>query len=146
MACSVFGIGVIHLVLPGLRPILAPVAPDEIWSWIGPVVGVMLIISGLLLIIKRTRLITALSLAGVFLLFFFFGHLPNRIRYNPEILAYWTDTLKLLTMIGGMLLIAKRSKEWDLSIANWLAKGKYAFALMLVMFGIDHFLYVDFCS
>ncbi len=146
MACSVFGIGVAHFILPGLRPLLAPISPDEVWSGVGPIVGVTLIIASFLLIVKKTRLVTSLFLAAVFLFSFVFGHLPNRIQYNPEVLAYWTDTLKLLSMIGGMMMIAQSSKAWSEPLVKWLSKGKYLFAVMLVIFGIDHFLYVDFVS
>lgn len=144
MACSVCAIGIVHLFLPGLRPILAPIPPDEIPMLVGPIIGVILFGAGLFLAIRQTRFAASVFLACVFLLFFLFGHLPNRIRYNPEILAYWTDALKMLTMTGGMMLIARRSKEWNPRIARWLSRGKYFFAFMLVVFGIDHFLYVDF--
>lgn len=146
IACSVCGIGITHFVLPGLRPILAPIPPEALWSWVGPVAGGIFIVAGFLLAIKRTRLGACLFLGVAFLLLFTLGHLPNRIRYNPEILAFWTDTLKLLAMTGAMMTIALFSKEWGPSQAKWLSKGKYAFALMLVVFGIDHYLYVDFVS
>src|SRR5690606_38165708 len=51
-----------------------------------------------------------------------------------------------LSMIGGMMMIAQSSKAWSEPFAKWLSKGKYLFAVMLIIFGIDHFLYVDFVS
>lgn len=140
---SVSGLGLLHFFLPGLRPILAPISPDMTWSSMGHLAGVALTLSGISLVLNKATRTVSLFLAAFFFLFFLFGHLPNRIKFHPEILAYWTDAIKMLAMSGGALVMSTTPNP-DRSLFSKIAiNGKYFFALMLVLFGVDHFLYVE---
>lgn len=145
---GIAGIGLIHFVLPGLRPIMAPLPPEMVWSGFGYAVGAVLTLAGLAILLNRKPRTTSLFLGVLLLLFFGFGHLPNRLTHHPELLGYWTDALKLISLAGGAFTLAAISGSIELgrtsikliSVASY---GKYLYALMLVLFGIDHFLYAD---
>jgi uncharacterized membrane protein len=81
-------------------------------------------------------------------LFFICGHLPNRLTNMPALLAAWTDALKLLSLCGGALIVARTSSAQTNSFIQSLDKasflGRYFFGIMLVVFGVDHFVYTDF--
>jgi uncharacterized membrane protein len=142
------GIGLIHFVLPGLRPIMAPIPPESVWSVFGYAVGAVLTLAGMVILLNRKPQKTALFLGTFLLLFFAFGHLPNRLIHHPELLGYWTDAIKLIALTGGAFALAVTSGRTELGgtpgkLDNVIAYGKYLYALMLVLFGIDHFLYAD---
>lgn len=144
LGISLIGIGLLHFFVSGIQPILAPLAPDQVWPATRYLAGVGLLLAGLALVFNKGRSILCILLVAVFLLFFLFGHLPNRIQSHPGILAFWTDAIKLLAMTGGALLLKGRS---DFETAGRMPVryviGRGLFALMLFLFGIDHFLYVD---
>ena len=91
----------------------------------------------------------SIVLTIVFLLFLLLGHLPNRLQHHPEMLAYWTDAIKLLALTGGAMIMyhtgdrakaPSRQKVFDRVAEH----GKYLYACMLTMFGIGHVVNADF--
>ena len=68
-ATGIIGIGLIHFLLPGVRPIVAPLAPDEVWGWIGSMVAVTLTATGIALLINKKSQVASIVLTIVFLLF-----------------------------------------------------------------------------
>jgi len=65
------------------------------------------------------------------------------------VLGAWTDALKLLALCGGALIVARAFPgNANPGFINGLYKtsflGRYFFGLMLLIFGIDHFVYADF--
>jgi uncharacterized membrane protein len=148
-ATGIIGIGLIHFVLPGVRPIMAPLAPDEVWGWIGYSVAVVLTTAGIALLMNKKIQVASIVLTIFFLLFLLIGHLPNRIQNHPEMLSYWTDTIKLLALTGGAMMMYHAGdleksfathKAFD-RISNY---GKFLYAFMLMMFGLAHFVNADF--
>ena len=148
-ATGIIGIGLIHFLLPGLRPIMAPLAPDEVWGWIGYTVAIVLTTAGIGLLVNKTSQVASIVLTIVFLLFLLIGHLPNRLQHHPEMLAYWTDAIKLLALTGGAMMMYHAGDHGKASSIQKASDriapyGKYLYAFMLMMFGLAHFVNADF--
>ena len=148
---GITGIGILHFFYQGFRPVILPVPPEQTsqLSFLVYLTGAFLVIAGLLIAIGKYVRTTALLLALVLFLFFAFGHLPNRLTHMINVLGAWTDALKLLALCGGALIVARAFPgNTNAGFINALYKtsflGRYFFGLMLLLFGIDHFLYTDF--
>ena len=149
---GIAGIGLMHFFFKGFRPLLAPLPPEDTASIqvLIYVIASYLIVSGLLIAAGKSIRMVAGLLGIVLLLFFLIGHLPNRIRFNPEILGAWTDAIKILAISGGAFILSHTDNNTDnrlflpLQIAT--KAGIYFFAFMLVAFGTDHFLYAAFVN
>jgi uncharacterized membrane protein len=150
---AITGIGVLHFIRKGFRQMISAIQPEhpEDISVVVYIFGLYLVISGILIVFGKKLKITSLILANVFILFLVFGHLPKRIMNDPGDLGEWTNALKLLAFTGGAFLVSTITSD-DVS-NNYISKlsklapyGKYFFCIMLIAFGIDHFLYVEFVS
>jgi uncharacterized membrane protein YphA (DoxX/SURF4 family) len=111
--------------------------------------GGLFIAAGIFIAVKKNSGTVALYFGWLLLLFFLVGHVPNRLGNSPAMIGLWTDALKLLALAGGAFVIAENDSSAGRSnITATLKKtafsGRYLFALMLIIFGIDHFLYIDF--
>jgi uncharacterized membrane protein YphA (DoxX/SURF4 family) len=148
---GIAGIGVLHFFYPGFRPVILPIPPEATTqlNMLVYLTGAFLLIAGLLIAIGKYVRTTALLLALVLFLFFACGHLPNRLTLMINVLGAWTDALKLLALCGGALIVARAFPgNANTGFIHALYKttflGRYFFGLMLLLFGIDHFLYTDF--
>jgi uncharacterized membrane protein len=148
---GIVGIGVLHFLYPGFRPVILPVPPEatENLSILVYLTGAFLLITGLLIAIGKWIKISSSILAVVLLLFFVFGHLPNRLTHMVNVLGAWTDALKILTLSGGAFIVARtfpgdQSSKLTDAISRISFLGKYFFGITLLVFGIDHFIYTDF--
>ncbi len=146
---GIAGIGVLHFFYPGFRPVILPI-PPEATTQLNVLIyltGAFLFITGLLIAIGKYVKTIALLLALVLFLFFVCGHLPNRLTNMISVLGAWTDALKLLALSGGALIVARAFPGNANTVMHALYKtsflGRYFFGLMLLLFGIDHFLYTD---
>lgn len=145
---SIAGIGLTHFLLPGFRSILAPLPPATVWPWAGYLTGAVLTGAGFAIALNKVTTVLSLGLALFLFLFLVLGHFPVRIKNHPEILAYWTDSVKLLGMIGGVMILSMTTQVSESSrptsrLQNISQTGKYFFSIMLLVFGIDHFIYVS---
>lgn len=148
---GIAGIGILHFFYAGFRPVILPVPPEATaqLNILVYITGAFLLITGLIIVIGKNVRTVALLLALFLFLFFVFGHLPNRLTHMINILGAWTDALKLLALCGGALIVARAFPgNTNSSFINGLYKvsflGRYFFGLLLLLFGIDHFLYTDF--
>ncbi len=148
---GIAGIGILHFLYPGFRPVILPVPVEatESLSVLVYITGAFLLVEGLLITIGKWVKTSALILAAVFLLFFLFGHLPNRLTHMVTVIGAWTDALKLLALAGGALIVARtfsdgRHSRFIDAIDKLSFLGRYFFGIMLVVFGLDHFVYTDF--
>ncbi len=148
---AIAGVGILHFFYPGFRGMLTLVQTENILV-IYPF-AIYFIVSGLMITFdKRPRLVSTI-LAYVLLLFIIVGHLPTQFgRIKDTELGAWTNTLKMSAFVGGALLIAFANQSETIR-NNFIARlsnlgryGKYFFCIMLFVFGIDHFYYVDFVS
>jgi uncharacterized membrane protein YphA (DoxX/SURF4 family) len=150
-ALGIVGIGSLHFIYAGFRPVIIPIPPEATQSlnFLVYLTGAVLVVTGLCIAVGIKVKSISLFLGLFLMLFVIFGHLPNRLRYNPGNLGAWTDALKLLTLSGGAFLISNlypsgKSKGIIGFIEKIAPYGKYFFGIMLIIFGIDHFLYAGF--
>lgn len=145
---GVAGIGLLHFIYDGFRPFILPIPAEETRNLtiLVFITGAILVAAGLYIAFANKNKNIALYLGLFFLAFFLFGHLPNRLTNHPEMLGVWTDALKILAFSGGAFITARAFSSYDQpnQLQKFAIVGKYFFALLLVLFGIDHFLYVDF--
>ena len=159
-----FGIGLIGIAIQQFmysefRPIILPPWPEG-WqssaagAWI---VGIILALSGLILVIGKNTRSTSLLLGGLFLFLAIAFQLvytlftsPN----SPKHFGVWSDPLKEFAFAGCSFILAiypwNNNRNSGNSLINFLAGiapfGKYFFATMLIIFGIDHFVYPEFVA
>ena len=147
---GIAGIGALEFVYPGFRPVLLPVPAEatQNLNYLVYLSGVILVLAGIYIAVVKSVKAISLYLGLFLMLFFIAGHLPNRLTNNPGIIGVWTDALKILALSGGAFIVSKLfpgSKKGLIGLPeNWAILGKYFFALMLVIFGIDHFIYTEF--
>jgi uncharacterized membrane protein YphA (DoxX/SURF4 family) len=148
---GIAGIGSLQFIYAGFRPVILPIPPEATQSlnFFVHLTAAILVVGGLSIVFTKNVKTISLFLGLFFLLFFIIGHLLNRIKYNPGILGAWTDALKLLALSGGAFIISGLYPEIKgggvIRIIQKMAQyGKYFFAIMLIVFGMDHFLYADF--
>jgi uncharacterized membrane protein len=147
---GIAGIGIMHFFYPGFRPIIMPVpaAATQNISALIYLIAAGILVSGILICIGKNIRNTALILAISLMLFLVFGHLPNRLKYHPEIMGYWIDTIKLFALSGGALAIGQAfpagvsNRFFDVvSLAS--PAGRYFFGFMLCFFSIGHLINAD---
>jgi uncharacterized membrane protein YphA (DoxX/SURF4 family) len=145
------GIGIQHFIYPGFRPVILPLPPETTAgiNFLAYATGAIIALAGLYIALAKNVKTIALFLGLFFLLFCLLGHLPNRLANQPGNLGAWTDALKCLTLAGGSFVVSRlypdsRSNGFISFLEKISAYGKYFFALLLVIFGIDHFIYLDF--
>jgi uncharacterized membrane protein YphA (DoxX/SURF4 family) len=145
---GIAGIGVLQFIYPGFRPVLLPIPPEDTQhlNFLVYLVAAILVIAGLFITFMQQVKPVASGLGIFLLLFVIAGHLPQRLINHPGILGAWTDALKLLALAGGAFMVAMAfpGKKSYGSIEKIALCGPYFFAVMLIVFGIDHFLYTDF--
>jgi hypothetical protein len=116
--------------------------------------SVLLTCAGAILSGIRARA-AALLLGVLFLLSAVLLHVPAQLLSGASTLGSWTDAFKALAFAGGAFVIAgmlpKASDGRGLSsVAGLLEKliplGMYPLAIMVIIFGIDHFLYPMFVA
>ena len=145
------GIGFLHFIYPGFRPVILPLSPESTASinLLAYLTGAIIAFSGLFIAFGKNVKSVSLFLGTFLLLFCLLGHLPNRLANQPGNLGAWTDALKCLTLAGGAFVVSglfpdRKSNGLVIFLQRLSACGKYFFALLLVIFGIDHFLYAEF--
>jgi uncharacterized membrane protein len=79
------------------------------------------------------------------------AHVPNQLSgAYAAMLGAWTNALKELALAGGAWLCASSLASERSNLPAWLEKmlplGRYFFAMLLVLFGIEHFLYPKFVA
>lgn len=144
---GVAGVGLLHFIYAGFRPFVLPFTAEvtKDVSILVYVTGAVLVAAGLYITIFQKVKTIALYLGLLFLSFFLFGHLPNILTNHPEILGMWINPLKILCFSGGAFIVATAfTDNKQTSLDKFAQIGKYFFALLLVVFGSTHFIYLDF--
>lgn len=145
------GIASLQFVYAGFRPVILPIPAEATrnFSLLVYITGALLALAGIAIAIGQKVKTISLLLGWLLLLFFIAGHLPNRLTNNPGFLGAWTDALKILALSGGAFVVSTlypgTKNNGSFRMAEAIAYyGKYFFALLLVIFGIDHFIYAGF--
>lgn len=153
------GLGLQQFIYAGFLPVILPAWP----SWIpGPVLwaylfGAVLIGAGTAILFEWRGRTVALVSGGVFFALFLLGHVPHLIFFNPHSnhLGTWTNALKMLALSGGAFVVAGSYTD-EISVGNksslimllekFVPFGSIFFSVTMIVFGIDHFLYVEFVA
>jgi uncharacterized membrane protein len=113
--------------------------------------GVALIACGLCQATKKFAWIAALVLATVFALLLLVTHLPKLIA-NPYDPGPWTGAAEILALCGGALILTGTLLDYfpafpSTNTGNTIYRaGCILFAVALVIFGVQHFMYADFIA
>jgi uncharacterized membrane protein YphA (DoxX/SURF4 family) len=161
-ARAIYGIMIAGLAFQELfyaefRPVIFPP-----WPPAGPVLAVStyivsaaLIVAGFAIVFDKKAKAASLLLGGLFLLIFCFGQIPYELMVDYyKHLGSWTSALKELALAGGAFVVAgsypKNYPTTDTAFIKLLQKivpfGTFFFCIVLLLFGIDHFLYPEFVA
>lgn len=116
--------------------------------------GAALIFFCVCIMLNRSGKTCALLLAMLFLFFFLAFQVPFMlfVYAEPLEIGAWTNPLKTLALSGGALVIAgsfpaeERITSVQKIVSPLIPCGKIFFSIMLVIFGIEHFVYTDFIA
>ncbi len=156
---GIAGIGVQQFIYGGFRPVLLPELPSWVpwqfaWAY---AVGALLIFAGALIIFSANARKTATMLGLAFLFLFLFFQVTYQLFFSPYSfnIGLWTDPLKELAFCGGAFLIANsyeknkavtRKTTYQIFLEALLSFGNIFFAITMIVFGIDHFIYTKFVA
>ncbi len=156
---GLIGIGAEHLIFRSFIPVMVPMWPQWVpgyamWVYL---VGLILIVGGALIVVRfKAREVS--SVVGVlFLASFILLHIPANIAAGKTSLGAWTNAFKEFSFCGCAFVVAAAMPGRPMSAhsrhslchrvqVRALRFGKYPLAIMVFLFGIDHFLYTEFVA
>src|SRR6185369_10924753 len=110
--------------------------------------GALLVLSGACIVLEKKIVSASLLLGSALLSIFCFYFIPYQLLVSPNVMHFgdWENSAKELALAGGAFIIAESfSEKNEYSSFNFLKKliplGSILFALTIISFGIDHFLY-----
>ena len=151
-AIAIIGIGVVHLATGNFPVSLLPFPAFAGKMFLVYLIGLVLIAGGISLLIDRVALEAAFVIGTVFLLLFIFPHLPKLLSdfNNP---GEWTVASETLALSSGAFIVIPLLTDLNSSTlkSNPMLMGivkpaSYIFALTLIVFAVQHYLYADFIS
>lgn len=157
-AVCLIGLAGQQLYYADLRPVLVP-------AWATPIPGhaalayllsIILIGAAAALFLGKGVRTAMLLLGGIFLALFLFSYMPFELLIDPGRgqVGAWNNALKELWLAGSAFIIAGTFADPQGSAAHgasaltrplevFIPLGKFFFSIMLVIFGIEHFLYSE---
>jgi uncharacterized membrane protein len=157
-AIALIGIGVQHFIFADFIPVMVPVWPAWIpgrpfWAYVA---GAALIAAGAAIIFDiHARTVAALAGTAILVLVAI-EHVPVQLSGSPGHLGVWTNAFKALTMGGGAWVVAlslgiagapsKRTSGITRHLETLMPFGSFFLAITMIVFGIDHFLYIAFVA
>ena len=149
---GIVGLGIQQFIYSDFRPVFLAFWPSGVGG-LSPaayVVGALLILAGAIIIFSEKAKMVSLVLGLFFFLLFLCSHVYYQLFLSPYDfhLGSWTNALKELTFSGGALIMAASypGERPGLSNRLLLSIGRIFFAILLISFGIDHFLYTEFVA
>ena len=135
--------------VPGLVPVSAGM-PGR--SFLVYLTGLVLIIAGASLLANQKARLMACLLGLLWLFCVILLHVPKLIA-NPKVGGAWTTAFETLA-IGGAALVLTGTlsvdrpdlRGWERAMIKALPVGRYLFGLSLPVFGILHFIYLDYVA
>jgi uncharacterized membrane protein len=161
-ALGIMGIGIQHFIYSDFIPVILPWWP--VWipgrTSCAYFFGALLFFAGLLITLRKNPRIVATRLGMIFIFLFVLIVIIQITRNNLVDLlnpGIWTNTLKEFALCGSAFVVAMSLPQVKLHTAEEysfveklenkiLPLGKFPLAIMVTVFGIDHFVYVDFVS
>ncbi len=156
---GLLGIGLQFFIYHNFIPVMVPWLPAWItWHrfWIYAL-GTLVVSVGLSIIPGiKTRRVSAIS-GLLFLASFVFLHIPHNFIAGTTSIGAWTQPLKEFAFAGSAFVIAglfPPDTSGSGSNSAFLSKlenfaiplGKYPLAIMVIVFGADHFIYTTFVA
>lgn len=151
-AVGLIGIGVQHFFFRDFIPVVVALWPAwmparALWACL---VGLVLVLAGMAILLDWKGRRVAAWTGAVFLLLVLAAHIPGVLIGYPAHLGSWTNAFKALALAGGAWISALSFGNEEAELPEWLVRalplGRYFFAGMLVVFGVDHFLYAQFVA
>jgi uncharacterized membrane protein len=153
----IIGLSIQQIFYAEWRPVIFPawhLPWPAFWVWL---LSVVFIAAGIAIIIQKKARGASLLLGAIFLTLLFLFQVPYEIiadQYRDH-LGSWSAALKELVFAGGAFVVAgslpESNKGEETSSIIWFLEkfipvGRILVSITMVLFGIDHFLYVDFVS
>jgi len=142
------------------RPVLIPPYghfPEEIV--LVYLLSLVLIAAAFAIVIDRNARTASLLLGFLFLALFVFCHMPYELWVDPsgKSIGVWGNALKESALAGGAFIVAgsyssgmhvaglsdERQPMLIATLEALIPVGRVFFAVTMIVFGIDHFLYAD---
>jgi len=145
MSIAVFGIQqfIYNDFLPTLMPIPLSFSGRQFLIYI---ISIVLIIASICIVIKKMDRLAATIIGILFLLLFLTIHLA-KIFADPHNGGLWAAAFEVFAIGGGALFLARISSTGMNKTQNAIIRtGRYLFAISLLVFGIQHFIYADYIS
>jgi uncharacterized membrane protein len=151
------GLAALQIVYADFRPV---VLPPWTLSFPGHAIFVysiscLLILGAIAIILDRKARLASLLFGGLFLLLFVACQIPYELFVDPQHnqLGSWTSALKELALAGSGFVVAgsypvsnQISSGFINGLETMIPYGKVFFSVMLILFGIDHFLYTQWVA
>lgn len=149
-AIGIAAFGIQQLVTGGFVRLVPPlptwIPSPGLWARL---IGLILIILGVAIGTGRRARWAAAVLGGLLLLLFLVLHLPLALT-NPRVGFMWTNPVKTLAMLGGVIILAASLPEDDSGLARLFKKlmplGPLFLGGFMILGGIQHFVYADFVA
>jgi len=152
---GIAGMGAQQFIYSEFRPVFltwpTSFSGQSTWAYL---FGGILIIAGLFIAFSPKAKTVALALGILFFALFVCFHLPAQLKalQNAKafvfaaVLGAWINPLKELALSGGAFIIAVSFAAGRLNAADkfFLITARIFLSIMLILFGISHFVYTDF--
>jgi uncharacterized membrane protein YphA (DoxX/SURF4 family) len=147
------GLGIQQIMYGAFRPVILPPWPTSTGlATCAYIAGALLIVAGGAIILDKQTRTVSLFLGGILLLLFALCQIPYELIADPNYknLGVWTSAFKELALSGSAFIIAgsfpgsshHQKKSFIISLLEkMIPLGGVFFSVMMVVFGIDHFLY-----
>jgi uncharacterized membrane protein len=116
-------------------------------SFILNLISTLFVAGGLAMCISKTMSRAALLISSLLFILFIYPHLAGLLSdiHNPN---PWTGTAENLALAAGALIIAGDTSKTNppSGSSNLSRTGKMLFALSLIVFAVQHFMYADFIA
>jgi len=153
------GLGAQQIMYGDFRPVILPQFPaSPALATCAYIAGALLIIAGIAIIFDKKTRTVSLFLGGILLLLFICCQIPYELIADPNYkhLAVWTSAFKELALSGSALIVAgsfpdgdeyEQKKDFITSLVEKIIPlGSVFFSIMMIVFGIDHFLYAGWIA
>jgi len=147
-ALSIIGIALLQIVFLVFMPVIIPwpadIAVSHFSAWIGSIVLAAICLP--VLVNSKARP-AAIYLGLLFLLLLIVFHIPNQFLTTPDFLGSWANAFKIFALSACAFIVASslpQVGEFTTGFEGVLPAGKYFLALTILIFGIEHFIYIGF--
>jgi len=159
-ALGFMGIGLQHFYFRQFIPVVVPLWPSWIPGSLAFVFlfGAILFVLGAMILTGKIARFAAILLGGLFLLLVVLLQIPaNIMEPGAAHIGAWTGAFKALAFSGSAFVVAgifpdgvgesgHRPSSFFGLLEKLIPLGMYPLAIMVTVFGVDHFLYVPFVS